>query len=120
MRENIVKLNRIESSVDLDTEIERLTLLKEQQEYMIKESLKSFSHMLSPGTVIKKTLFKMSEDEEVKQSALKTSLNMGAQFVLDKIMLRKGIGIKSYLLNMALKRVASFLITKNKIPSFNK
>lgn len=113
MRANIVKLNNIKSTADLIYQIERLNAIKEAQEEMMKENLKALSHSLEPGILIKKALHKLSEDDELKQSSLKTTLNFGTQFLLDKIILGKGIGLKSYLLNMALKKVASFLIAKN-------
>jgi hypothetical protein len=120
MRTNIVKLNHVISASDLDNQIERLNTLKEAQEEMLKENLGALSHSLQPGVLFKKAIHKFSEDEELKQSTFKSTLNFGTQFLLDKIMLGKGIGIKGYLLNMALKKVATFLIGKNNTPSFKK
>ncbi len=120
MRPNIIKPNRINSASDLISQIERLTTLKELQEEMLKENLKAMAHSLEPKVLLKKAMHKFSEDEELKQSTFKTTLNLGTQFLLDKLILGKGIGVKNYLLNMALKKVASLLIAKSKSPSVGK
>lgn len=113
MRSNIVKLNNINSTSDLIYQIERLNAIKDEQEEMMKEQLKALGHSLQPGVLIKKALHNLNEDGELKQSALKTSLNLGTQFLLDKVIFGRGFGLKSYFLNMALKKVASFIIAKN-------
>lgn len=120
MESNIVKLSFINSTSDLCNQIERLTAIKEMQEEMLNDSLKTLAHTLEPSVLIKKVLHSLSGDEELKQSTLTTSLNFGANFLLDKIMLGKGIGFKGYLLNMALKKVASFIIAKKTAPKAEK
>jgi hypothetical protein len=120
MRTNVIRLSRIVSVSDLSAEIARLEVLKESQEEVLKDQLETFAHSINPGVMIKKAFRKMGEDETIKQSAIQSSLNLGAQFLLDKIMLRKGVGIKGYLLNMALKRIASFLISKRAAPAAGK
>jgi hypothetical protein len=120
MQSNIVKLSLVNSTSDLCNQIDRLTAIKEMQEEMLKDSLKTLAHTLEPGVLIKKALHSLSGDDELKQSTLKTSLNFGAQFLLDKVMLGKGVGLKVYLLNMALKKVASFIIAKKMVPEADK
>ncbi len=113
MRSNIVRLSQIDSVSDLINQMDRLNSIKEAQEDMLKETLEKLSNSLQPDVLFKKALHTFSEDTELKQDTFKTTLNLGAQFLLDKIMFRKGIGLKSYFLNIALKKVASFLITKS-------
>lgn len=119
-QKNIVKLAYISSASDLSEEIARLELQKEVQEQLLKDNLKELSCFVQPGAVLKRAFGKMKEDSELQQNAVKASLDLGAQFLLDKLMLRKGMGVKSYFVNMALKKIASFVIGKSKVPSFDK
>lgn len=112
MRSNIVKLNEINSVSDLNEQLDKLNSIRSFQEEMIIENFKAITHSLQPGVLLKKALHKVNEDSDLKKSALQTGLDLGARFLLDKILLRKGVGIKGYLLNLALKKVASLVIAK--------
>ena len=116
-RKNIVRPAYINSTAGLSQEIARLQLQKEMDEQLLKDHLKEMVHCLQPGVIVKKAFGKLREDNAVQQSAVKTSLDFGAQFLLDKMMIRKGIGLKGYVMNMILKKVVSFVISKSKVPS---
>ena len=115
MRSNTVKLNKVTNATDLQLQIMKLNALKAEQEMLIKHDLKVLSYALQPATILKKTINNITHDNEIQQDALKTTLNIGSSFLLDKILFRKGAGIKAYILNAALKKVASYFIDKNKI-----
>lgn len=119
-QKNIVKLAYITSAADLSEEIARLELQKEMQEELLKDNLRELSYFIQPGVILKRAFGKLKDDTELQQNAVKTSLNLGAQFLLDKLMLRKGTGLKSYFMNMVLKRIVSFVINKSNTPSFGK
>ncbi len=114
MRLNIIKPRHITSSVDLKNQIDRLAELKEVQEELLKENIKSISHSLQPGNLLKRVIHKFDDDGKLSNNTLKASLSLGTNFLLDKIILGKGFGIKSYFLNIALKKAASFLISLKK------
>lgn len=116
-QKNIIKLAYISSATDLAEEIARLEVQKETQEDLLKDNLRELAYFMQPGAILKRTFSKIKEDTEMQQNAVKSSLNFGAQFLLDKLMLRQGMGIKSYFVNMALKRIVSFVISKSNTPS---
>ncbi|MES2559382.1 MAG: hypothetical protein V4590_06555 [Bacteroidota bacterium] len=120
MRSNYADLNQVTSLSDLTNQIERLSLRKEMQEEMLKETMKALSHSVQPNVMLKKALSTLSRDDELKQNTLQAGLNFGSRFLLDKILLGSGVGLKKYLLNIALKKVASFLISRNTAPSSGK
>jgi hypothetical protein len=119
-QKNTVRLAYISSFSDLSQEIARLEIQKELQEQLLQDNLKELAYNVQPGVFLKRAFGKLKENNEVQQSVVKASLDLGAQFILDKLMIRKGLGLKSYLANMVLKKVVSFVISKSKAPSIGK
>lgn len=104
---NIV-IPAIRNSTELKHEIMRLNALRAEQEQALRRDLKELMYALQPSTVIRRTVTNLKKDDGVKASALQAGISLGSGFLLDKLLLRKGYGIKNYLINKGLKSLVSF------------
>jgi hypothetical protein len=98
----------ITNSTELRHAMMRLNSLKEDQETELRRHLKEIYYSLQLSTVIRRTVKDIGADKDIKASALQTGISIGSGFILDKLLLRKGYGIKSYLLNLGIKKVISY------------
>src|SRR5688572_18840352 len=105
-RPNIV-IPAIGSSTELKHEIMRLNALRLEQELVLRRDLKELAYSMQLSTVIKRTVKDLKEDDEVKSTAIGAGVSLGSGFILDKLLLRKGYGIKNYLINLGLKKMVS-------------
>jgi|GEM_PF-2668923 len=110
---NIKTGKRISDSVDIKERIEELEIKMKKQERQLKKDVKEVYYSLHLTTMIKNALKDLRTDPELRSTAIETSLNLGGQFVLDKVLFRHHKGLKAYLLNAALKKLMSFFIAKN-------
>lgn len=98
----------ITNSTELRHAMMQLNNLKEEQEIALRYQLKEIYYSLQLSTVIRRTVKDFSSDKAFKATALQTGINIGSGFILDKLLLRKGYGIKSYLLNLGIKKLVSY------------
>jgi hypothetical protein len=105
----------ITSSTELKHQIMKLNALREEQEEILKKDLKEIYYSLQISTVIRRTIKDLSTDEEVKSSALQTAIGVGSGFLLDKLLFRKGAGLKSYLINAGLRKLVSYFTSGNRL-----
>lgn len=112
---NTVLHHPITTSTDIRHQIMKLNALKEEQEEILKRDLKEIYYSLQISTVIRRTIRDLSEDEEVKSSALQTAIGLGSGFILDKVLFRKGAGLKSYLINAGIKKLISWFAAGNRL-----
>lgn len=84
------------------------------QEKELRITVREIHESLSISNIIKSTVSDLGKDKEFKGDAVGATMNFGAQFVLDKIMHKADRGIKGYILHAGLKKLLSFLISKNK------
>jgi hypothetical protein len=105
----------ITSSTDIKYHIMKLNALREEQEIALKKDLKEIYYSLQFSTVIRRTVKDLSEDKDLKQSALQTTIGIGSDFLLNKLLFRKGAGIKSYLINAGLKKIISYFTSGDKL-----
>lgn len=108
MNEPAVLHQSITNSTEIKHQIMKLNALKEEQEIMLKKDLKEIYYSLQLSTVIRRTVKDLSTDKELKSSALQTTIGIGSDFLLNKLLFRKGAGIKSYLINAGLKKLISY------------
>lgn len=113
VRANIV-IPVITNSTELKHEIMKLSYLKAEQELALRRDLKELYYSMQVSTLIKRTVKDLTEDDNIKTTAVEAGLNIGSGFILDKLLLRKGYGIKSYLLNMGLKKLVSYFTHNGK------
>ena len=107
IRPNVV-VPVITNSTELKHEIMKLSSSKADQEMALKRDLKELYYSMQISTVIKRTVRDLKEDENVRSTAVEAGINLGSGFILDKLLLRKGYGIKSYLVNIGLKKLVSY------------
>lgn len=98
----------ISNTTELRHAIMKLNNRKEEQEEQLRRNLKELYYSLQLSTVIRRTVRNIGADKELKASALETGINIGSGFLLDKLLLRKGYGIKSYLVNLGVKKLVSY------------
>jgi hypothetical protein len=107
--------HEVHSTTDLKHRIMKLNAMKAEQELELKRDLKEMYYSLQLSTMIKKTVRDLSTDPEVKTNAIETTINIGSNFLLDKLLLRRGSGIKSYLINAGLKKLVSYFTSGHRI-----
>lgn len=107
VRPNII-IPVITNSTELKHEIMKLSSLKADQEVALKRDLKELYYSMQISTVIKRTVRDLKEDDNIKSTAVEAGISLGSGFILDKLLLRKGYGIKSYLVNAGLKKLVSY------------
>lgn len=105
----------INSSTDLKLQIMKLNMLREDQEIALKRELKEIYYSMQLSTIIRRTVKDLTSDPEVKTTALQTAIGVGSDLLLNKILLRKGAGIKSYLINMGLKKLISYFTSGDRL-----
>ncbi|HEV7231016.1 MAG TPA: hypothetical protein VGO45_06800 [Bacteroidia bacterium] len=102
----------ISTHTELAIRIMHLKAEKFRQEEVLKNSFREFFYTLQPATIIKETLHELSQDKEVQFDLAKAGLNMGANFIIDKV-LGKNRSIKGYLSSLLLERVSGSFINDN-------
>lgn len=105
----------IASSTDIKLQIMKLNAMREEQEIALKTDLKEIYYSLQLSTIIRRTVRDLSADPEIKTTAVQAGIGIGSSFLLDKLLFRKGAGIKSYLLNVGLKKLISYFASGSKI-----
>lgn len=113
VRPNII-IPVITNSTELKHEIMKLSSLKADQELILKRDLKEIYYSMQISTVIKRTVRDLTEDDNIKSTAVEAGISLGSGFILDKLLLRKGYGIKSYLMNVGLKKLVSYFTHNGK------
>jgi hypothetical protein len=112
MEASNISSHKISSSTDIKHRIMKLNALKAEQEEQLKWHLHEFQYSIQPSTLIKNAVKGLKDKVDMKSDTVKETLNAGAGFLLDAIIFRNGMGVKKYLLNAGLKKVASFFIAK--------
>lgn len=105
---------RIMDSTTLKHEIMKLDYLRDKQETMLKRNVMEFYYSIKVSTLIRNTVNELNEDTETKQSLVAHGIELGSNLLLDKIMFKKGTGIKTYLLNAGLKKLVSYFIRRKR------
>lgn len=100
------------TSTEIRHRMMQLKYAIEDQENMLVHDVKELYYKLRPSTIIKNAVKDLSADREFKKDAMKETLTFGSSFLLDKVMLSRGSGLKKYLLNMGLKKLAAYFIAK--------
>lgn len=108
-------INTPTNSTELKHAIMQLNSELASQELVVRHRLKELYYSLQLSTVIRRTVKDITQDKEVTSSALQAGIDIGSGFLLDKMLLRKGYGIKSYLVNIGLKKLVSFLASGGKL-----
>jgi hypothetical protein len=115
MEQNNLDLSKTPKLVnygDLKLRIEKVKEVKEIQEIELKESIHKLAHALSPVRVAKSALNEFVNDKEVQFDLVKGGLNMGADFIIEKLF-HKQNSIKGYLSSVIVEKFSASFIQKN-------
>lgn len=97
---------------ELAFRIMQLRSEKLSQEIEIKHSVKELVYTLNPINMVKDSFRSLTQDKETKFDIAKTGLNLGANFILDKV-LGRNKSIKGFLTSIAIEKISGLLINKN-------
>lgn len=92
--------------------IMELKAQKLSQEIELKNSIADFVYELNPVALVKNSLHQLAKDKEVRFDLAKVGLNVGANFIIDKV-LGRNRSIKGFLSSMLLEKVSATFIDKN-------
>ena len=102
----------ITNHAELMLRIMQLKSEKLSQETELKHSVKEFIYSISPVSIVKDSLHELAQDEQVKFDMTKVGLNIGANFLIDKIVGRNR-SIKGFLGAMLVEKLSSKFINNN-------
>ena len=85
---------------------------KFRQEDELKDAFKEFIYNLSPVSMVKQSLHKLAEDREVQFDLTKIGLNLGANFLIDRI-LGKNSSLKGFLSALLVEKISDSFINNN-------
>jgi hypothetical protein len=103
---------KITNHSELQFRIMQLKSEKVSQEIEFKSKLKEFAYTISPISIVKSSIRDLVSDREVRFDIAKVGLNVGADFLIDKIVGR-GRSIKGFLTSILVEKVSSTLINNN-------
>jgi len=85
---------------------------KLSQEIELKVKVKEFVYTLSPVSIVKNSLRDLVSDKDVRFDMAKVGLNVGANFLIDKVVGRNR-SIKGFLGSLLIEKVSSSFINNN-------
>lgn len=103
---------KISSHTELVMRIMNLKAEKYTREEELRYSFKEFVYTLNPVSLVKESLHNLAEDREVKFDMAKIGINLGANFLIDKIMGRNR-SIKGFLSSVLIEKLSSLFLNNN-------
>ncbi|OFX58327.1 MAG: hypothetical protein A2066_06605 [Bacteroidetes bacterium GWB2_41_8] len=85
---------------------------KIRQEDELNDALKELVYNLSPVSMVKQSLHKLAHDREVQFDLTKIGLNLGANFLIDRI-LGKNSSLKGFLSALLVEKISASFINNN-------
>ena len=107
-----MKSANITNHSELLFRIMELKAQKLSQEIQLKNSIKEFVYTLNPVSMVKDSLHELAKDKEVRFDLAKVGLNMGTNFILDKL-LGRNKSIKGFLSSVLVEKLSATFINKN-------
>lgn len=102
----------ITSYTELTLSIALLKDEKRQRENHLKRSFSEFTESLSPLSIIKGSMKKLINNNDVKVDVARMGLNVGARFLIDQVFGGR-LSIKGFLGTMLANNISSSLINNN-------
>lgn len=103
---------KITNHSELQFRIMQLKSEKLSQEIELKVKVKEFFYTLSPVSIVKNSLRDLVSDKDVRFDMAKVGLNVGANFLIDKVVGRNR-SIKGFLGSLLIEKVSSSFINNN-------
>ena len=85
---------------------------KDCQELALNECFKDFAHSLSPFELLKSAVHELSEDKGVQFDLVKGGMNLGANYLIENVLTKKG-GFKGFISSVVLEKLSSSFIEAN-------
>ena len=98
-------------SFNLQLQKQELQAKKLQLETIIQDEVKTFVKGINPVEFIKNTAQSVLQDKNVQVSASTMGINLGVNFIIEKI-LGRNKSIKGYIGSMILEKISSSFISK--------
>lgn len=102
----------ISSHTELVLRIMELKAEKFNREEELRTSFKEFVYTLNPISLVKESLHNLAEDREVKFDLAKIGINLGANFLIDKL-LGRNRSIKGFLSSVLIEKFSSFFLNND-------
>lgn len=106
------KLERIASTTELTTAINRLKRKAELQEADIQDQIHTILVSLKPTNLLKTTIHEVQESTELKHNLFKVALGLGAGYFSRKLVVGKSAGLVKKALGTALQYGVTQFISK--------
>lgn len=103
---------KITNHTQLQLQIMHLKSKKLSQEIELKHSVKEFVYSISPLSIVKDSLHSLVQDREVRFDMAKVGLNIGANFLIDKVVGRNR-SIKGFLSSLLIEKISATFINSN-------
>lgn len=103
---------KITNHTQLQLHIMHLKSKKLSQEIELKHSVKEFVYSISPIAIVKDSLHSLVQDKEVRMDLTKVGLNIGANFLIDKVVGRSR-SIKGFLSSILIEKISTSFINSN-------
>ncbi len=108
------KLEKVASTTELTTAINRLKRKAELQEADIQDQIHTILVSLKPTNLLKTTIHEVQESTELKHNLFKVALGLGAGYFSRKMVVGKSAGLIKKALGTALQYgVTQFISKKN-------
>jgi hypothetical protein len=102
----------ISGHTELIMQIMHLKQEKFRQEDELKYTFKEFVFTLNPISMVKNSLHDLAQDSEVQFDMAKVGMNMGANYIIERI-LGKNSSFKGFLSALIVEKVSAALINTN-------
>ena len=95
----------------LKVRINELKVERSMQEDALKDSLKAFAVTLNPLSILKGSVQGFSKDKELRTDILKAGLNLGTDFIIEKV-LGRSRSVKGFLSSILVEKLSAPFINK--------
>ena len=103
---------KITNHTQLQLRIMHLRSEKISQEIELKHTIKEFIYSISPLAIVKDSLHSLVQDKEVRFDMAKVGLNLGANFLIEKVVGRSK-SFKGFLSSILIEKISSSFINSN-------
>ena len=101
----------IENDTDLHYRIMKLNNLKEEQELAIKRNVQELVYSMHPSMMIRNFLSKLG-DQETKSDLKTLGLNLGRDFLINKLFGRSG-SLKGFITSLFVRKATDYIMNKH-------
>ncbi len=102
----------ITNDTELHHRIMKLNYLRAEQELAIKRNIKELMYSVHPSAILKNVVDTISEDKEASHSLKSIGLNLGKDFIINKLFGRNG-SVKGFITTLLMKKAADYVINNH-------